>query len=80
MTALDATGLFRSPGGRPPTPGNGQNFDFMRDKRTAPKADSAVGTGAHRRPRSICENVREALRRADEVFEELEAKAAVSGN
>jgi hypothetical protein len=28
---------------------------------------------------NICENVGEALRRADEVFEGLEAKAAVSG-
>ena len=80
MTALDATGLFAI---------EELARELHKSKRTLilcgareqpaklihqAEFEDVIG------PENICENVSEALNRAEEVYENLQAKAAVTGN
>ena len=79
MTALDATGLFALQEVARQLQATGRALILCGTREQPAKLiqhselEHVIGR------ENICENVREALRRADEVFEGLEAKAAVSG-
>ncbi len=79
MTALDATGLFALQEVARQLQATGRALILCGTREQPAKLiqhselEHAIGRD------NICENVREALRRADEVFEGLEAKAVVSG-
>ncbi len=79
MTALDATGLFALQEVARQLQATGRALILCGTREQPAKLiqhselEHVIGRD------NICENVREALRRADEVFEELQAKAAFSG-
>ena len=80
MTALDATGLFALQEVARHLQATGRTLILCGTREQPAKLiqdselEHIIGT------ENICDNVNEALRRADEVFEGLEAKAAVSGD
>jgi sulfate permease, SulP family len=79
MTALDATGLFALQEVARHLQATGRALILCGTREQPAKLIQHSELEHIIGPENICDNVNEALRRADEVFEGLEAKAAVSG-
>jgi SulP family sulfate permease len=79
MTALDATGLFALEEVARQLRDTGRALILCGTREQPAKLIRNSELEAIIGRENICENVQEALRRADDLFEKLEAEAAVSG-
>ncbi len=79
MTALDATGLFALEEVARQLHATGRSLVLCGTREQPARLIEESELREMLGEENICDNVQEALRRADEIFEGLEAKAAVSG-
>jgi len=79
MTALDATGLFALEEAARLLKAAGRTLILCGTREQPAKLIHHSELEEMIGPENLCENVQEALRRAEEVFESVETKAAISG-